>query len=134
MAVKFVEIIPDSGAQGTQIINFADAPEGISFVREHERPTAARRTQNGTLITQTIRYNKKTITLTIGVHKIDIHSYLQTLYESGIGVTLKLWYETTDGNFTETTEFNASASFIDYSENMDQAGNVRSMTALFKET
>ncbi|GJQ59789.1 MAG: hypothetical protein D8M57_13245 [Candidatus Scalindua sp. AMX11] len=132
MAIKFVEIIPSSGPLGTQIINFADAPAGLTFSRDHQRPMAPRRTQDGTLVTQTLRYNKKVITLTGTLYEIDIHTYLESLFEAGITATLKLWYEAT-GTYTETADFNSTVLLTAYEDNHDKISNIRTFTATFTE-
>ena len=130
--IKFIEIIPDSGALGTKIIYINDTPEGLSFRREHIRPVSPRRTQDGTLVTQTIRYNKKSFSLAGVLLDITIHTYLESLYESGIGATLKVWYEDST-DYTPTTEFNGSVSFIDYEDDMDEIANKRAINAVFAE-
>lgn len=132
MAIKFVEIIPSAGPLGTLTINFADVPGGLSFDREHERPISPRRTQNGTLISQTLRYNKKSITLTGTLYEITIHDYLEDLFEQGITATLKLWYEAT-GTYTETADFNSTVLLVDYSDNHDKITNIRTFSATFRE-
>ena len=130
--IKFIEIIPDSGSLGTKIVYINDAPEGMSFRRSHLRPRSPRRTQDGTLIMQTVRYNKKEFSLSWALLDITIHTYLEALYESGIGATLKVWYEDST-DYTPTTEFNGSVSFIDYSDDGDQTGNKRNINAVFAE-
>lgn len=131
-AIKFIEIIPTSGGQGTLTINFSDIPAGLSFSRDHLRPISPRRTQDGTLITQALRYNKKAITITGVLYENTIHSYLETLYESGITATLKIWYEAT-GTYTETADFNAIAVLSSYEDSHDKIANTRNFTATFLE-
>mgnify|MGYP003513322222 FL=1 len=131
-AIKFIEIIPTSGSLGTKIIYFADVPGGCSFSRNHERPISPRRTQDGTLITQALRYNKKSITITGVIYEITIHSYLEGLYESGITATVKIWYEAT-GTYTATADFNAVVALSDYSDTHDLISNTRNFTATFTE-
>lgn len=129
--IKQLEIIPDSGPLGTKIVNFGDAPRGLSFSRDHIRPVHPRRTQDGTLVTQTLNYNKKQITISGVLWIITLHTYLQSLYESGIGATLKVWYE--DSSYVETTEFNASVQFLNYKDDVDQNNNSRTINAVFAE-
>ena len=130
--IKFIEIIPDSGALGTKIIYINDTPGGLSFRREHISPRAPRRTQDGTLITQTVRYNKKSISLIGVLLDIAIHTYLQSLYESGIGATLKVWYEDSS-TYVPTTEFNGSVKFLNYEDDVDEIANMRTINAVFSE-
>jgi hypothetical protein len=130
--IKFIEIIPDSGALGTKIIYINDSPEGMSFRRKHISPRSPRRLQNGTLVTQAVRYNKKEFSLAWILYEITIHTYLESLYESGIGATLKVWYEDSS-DYSPTTEFNGSVSFIDYNDDGDQTGNKRNINAVFAE-
>ena len=130
MAIKFVEII--EGTLGTLTINFADVPAGLSFSRDHERPISSRRTQDGTLVSQSVRYNKKVITITGVIHEITIHTYLKNLFESAATATLKLWYEAT-GTYTETADFNSTVLLTDYSDGHDKITNIRNFTATFTE-
>ena len=130
--IKFIEIIPDSGALGTKIIYINDAPEGMSFRRSHIRPISPRRLQGGALITQTVRYNKKEFSLSWALLDIPIHTYLESLFESGIGATLKVWYEDST-DYTPTTEFNGSVAFIEYGDDNDQTGSKRNINAVFAE-
>jgi hypothetical protein len=129
--IKFIEIIPVSGSLGTKIIYFTDAPGGLSFTREHLKPISPRRTQDGTLISQQLRYNKKTFTISGSLYKITIHTYLKDLFESGIRATLKVWYE--NSSYVATLEFNGSVTFINYTDDMDEISNIRTITATFSE-
>lgn len=129
--IRFIEMIPDSGGLGTLEILFSSSPGGLNFSREHERPVSPRRTQDGTLITQTLRYNKKTISITGTIHEIRIHDYLEQLYEAAIGLTLKILYENPD--FVELAEFNKSVNFISYADDMDLLANSRNIRAVFME-
>ncbi len=129
--IKFIEIIPDSGALGTKIINFGDTPGGLSFRRAHIRPVSPRRTQDGTLVTQTLNYNKKSFSISGVLFEITIHTYLESLYESAVGATLKAWYE--NSSYVPTTEFNGSVSFINYEDEMDEISNLRTINAVFAE-
>jgi hypothetical protein len=129
--IKQLEIIPDSGPLGTKIVNFGDAPGGLSTDRKHISPRHPRRTQDGTLVTQTVSYNKKEITISGVIWDITLHTYLEALFESGIGATLKLWYE--NASYAETAEFNAPVSFLDYNDVKDQNNNSRAITAEFAE-
>ncbi len=129
--IKFIEIIPDSGALGTKIINFADMPAGLSFRRQHIRPLSPRRTQDGTLVTQTLNYNKKSFSISGVLFEITIHTYLESLYESLVGATLKAWYE--DSSYVPQTEFNGSVKFLNYEDEMDEISNLRTINAVFAE-
>lgn len=129
MAIKFIEIIPDSLA--SKIIYLADVPGGLSFRRRHISPIFPRRTQDGALVTQTLDYNKKEFTLSGVLLEITIHIYLEALKESGEGATLKVWYE--DSSYTPTTEFNGSVKFLSYEDDMDEVANIRNINAVFAE-
>lgn len=132
MAIKLIEIIPVSGPLGTKIINLEDVPGGLSFNRDHVRPVSPRRTQNGTLVAQTLLYNKKQFTLTGVLYEVDIHTYLESLYESAVNATLKTWYEAT-GTYTETTDFNGTVLLTAYADSFDKVSNIRNFTATFTE-
>ncbi len=129
--IKFIEIIPDSGALGTKIIYINDTPEGLSVRITPISPISPRRTQDGTLITQTIRYNKEEFNISGVLYEIAIHTYLRSLRRSGIGATLKIWYE--DSNYADQTEFNGSVKFIGYESDMDKIANKRTINAVFAE-
>lgn len=129
--IKFIEIIPDSGPLGTLTINITDVPGGLSFKREHVRPIAPRRTQDGSLITQTIDYNKKIFSLTGVLYIITIHTYLESLFESGVAAVLKVWYE--DTSYVEQNELNKAVNFLSYDDDMDQISNIRTINAVFAE-
>ncbi len=133
MAIKFVEFIPGAGSSlSTKIVYFQDAPGGISWSRAHLNPVNSRRTQDGTLITQTIRYNKKDINLTIGFFDVTFQTYFQTLYEEGIRPTVKIWAENPT-TFVEETEFNSVVQVLSYSDDTDQSGNSRTITMTLAE-
>ncbi len=129
--IKFIEIIPDSGALGTKIIYINDTPDGLSFRREHINPRTPRRTQDGALVLQTIRYNKKVFSLSGVLYVITLHTYLESLYESGVGVILKAYYE--DSSYVEQTEFNGSVNMTSYEDEMDELANLRTINAIFAE-
>lgn len=132
MAIKFVEIDPVSGPLATKVINFSDAPGGLVFSRNHQRPLSSRRTQDGTLISQTLRYNKKVITITGTIYEIGIHDFLEDLFESGINAVLKIWYEATS-TYTETEDFNSTVLLTAYEDSHDKIANTRTFTATFTE-
>lgn len=129
--IKQFEIIPTSGALGTKLINFGNFPGGLSVSVNHIRPIHQRRTQNGTLITQALLYNKKRIIISGIIYDVLLHIYFKSLFESGITATLKLWYE--DASFAEQTDFNAIVSFLDYEDVEDKNGNSRSVDMIFEE-
>lgn len=130
--VKLIEFIPTSGALGVQIINFEDAPAGLSFTKQHVSPRASRRTQDGALIVQAIRYNKKVFDFSFGLHDIPLKTYIESLLESGVGATLKVWYEDST-TFVATLEFNAVVELLGLTESMDQSSNVRTLTLSISE-
>lgn len=129
--IKQFEVIPTSGPLGTKLINFGDFPGGLVVSTKHIRPTHPRRTQNGTLITQSLLYNKKLITISGTIYDVSLHIYFKALFESAITATLKLWYE--DSSFAEQTDFNAIVSFLDYEDAKDENGNSISISMIFSE-
>lgn len=127
--LDFVEIIPVSGAPLT--ISFATIPGGLSIKRDHISPRAPRRLQDGTLVTQALNYNKKNISITAGFWDIAIHTYLQSLRESGDVVTLNILYE--DTSYAEQQEFSGSVNLVDYDDESDKQGNTKTINATFME-
>ncbi len=126
--LKFYTFEPiGSFALGGKNIYFQDAPGGISHTIRHLNPMNARRVQSGDLITQTIRYNKKDITLTITFFDIRIKTYFQALYESGLRITLSIWVEN-PVTFAEETEFNGIVQMLSLDEDTDQSSNTRTLT------
>lgn len=131
--IKLLEFNPASGfILGDKIIYFADCPGGISFDEDHLNPVFSRRTQNGTLITQQVRYNKKNFTINLGIHSKELKTYFQTLYEAGINTELKVWNEN-ETTYTPETEFNGTARLVGFTDNMDQGANIRSLTLTLME-
>jgi hypothetical protein len=129
--IKQIEIIPTSGPLGTKLFIFGDFPGGLSVSTDHIRPKHPKRTQNGSLITQQLLYNKKRLSVSGMIYDILFHIYLRDLFESGITATLKLWYE--DASYTEQTNFNALVQFISYRDIEDENGNTRSVSMIFEE-
>ena len=126
--IKFFTFEPiGSFALGNKDVHFHEAPGGISHSISHLNPVNARRTQNGKLITQTIRYNKKEINLTISFFDVTMKTYFQALYESGFRITLSIWVENPT-TFVEETEFNGIVQMISLDEDTDQGSNVRTLT------
>lgn len=131
--IKFLTFEPiGSFALGDKDIHFHEAPGGISHSIRHLNPVNGRRTQSGALITQTIRYNKKDITLTMTFFDITIQTYFQTLYESGLRMTLSIWVENPT-TFVEETEFNGIVQMMDLNGDTDQGSNIRTLTMNFSE-
>ncbi len=133
MAIKLFEFSPiGTFSLGNKTIEFKDAPGGISFSREHLNPVNARRTQDGTLITQTSRYNKKVINLTFGFFDITTKTYFEALYESGLRLTLKVWAENPT-TFVEETEFSEIVQILTFGDDVDQGSNVRTINMTLAE-
>jgi len=131
--IKFFTFAPIGAfALGDKDVFFADAPGGISHSINHLNPVNARRTQDGSLITQTIRYNKKVIDLTINFFDITTKTYFQTLYESGLRITLSIWVENPT-TFVEETEFNGIVQMLSLDEDTDQGSNIRTLTMNLSE-
>lgn len=131
--LKFFTFEPiGSFALGNKDVHFHEAPGGISHSISHLNPVNARRTQNGKLITQTIRYNKKEINLTISFFDVTMKTYFEALYESGLRITLSIWVENPT-TFVEETEFNGIVQMLDLDEDTDQGSNVRTLTMNLSE-
>jgi hypothetical protein len=131
--IKFFSFEPiGSFALGNKDVHFHEAPGGISHSINHLNPVNARRTQDGTLITQTIRYNKKDINLTISFFDVTMKTYFEALYESGLRITLTIWVENPT-TFVEEPEFNGIVQMIDLDEDTDQGSNVRTLTMNLSE-
>lgn len=131
--IKFFTFEPiGSFALGDKDVHFHEAPGGIFHSIEHLSPVNARRTQNGDLITQAIRYNKKVINLTITFFDITMKTYFQTLYESGLRITLSIWVENPT-TFVEETEFNGIVQMLDLQEDTDQGANIRTLNMTLAE-
>jgi hypothetical protein len=131
--IKFFSFEPiGSFALGDKDVHFHEAPGGISHSIDHLNPVNARRTQDGSLITQTIRYNKKVINLTISFFDVTMKTYFQTLYESGLRITLSIWVENPT-TFLEETEFSGIVQMLDLGEDTDQSANVRTLNMTLAE-
>ena len=98
----------------------------MSYSVDHLNPVSARRTQDGTLITQTIRYNKKNINLTITFYDNTVLTYFKSLYESGLRITFVIWTENPT-TYAEEKEFNSTVQILSLNEDNDQSGNVRTL-------
>ena len=129
--IKQFEIIPSSGPLGTKLFNFGDFPGGLSTSPEYIRPTYPRRSQDGTLVTQTLLYNKESVAISGVINDVLFHIYFKALYQSGITATLKLWYE--DANYAEQTDFNALVNFLDYRMTKNENDNTYSVSMIFAE-
>ncbi len=131
--IKLIEFNPiGSFGLGDKILYFVDAPGGMSYDMNHLNPVSARRTQNGTLITQNISYNKKEINLTITFYDVNLKNYFQSLYESGFRSVFKIWVEN-PSTFLEETEFDGTIQILTLSEDNDQSGNIRTLTMTLAE-
>jgi hypothetical protein len=132
-AIKFFSFEPiGSFALGNQDVHFHEAPGGISRSVRHLNPVNGRRTQDGSLITQTIRYNKKVIDLSITFFDVTLKTYFQTLYESGLRITFSLWVENPT-TFVEETEFSGIVQMMSFDDDADLSANVRTMTMTLSE-
>jgi len=130
--IKLLEFTPDASfSLGNKTLYFEDAPGGMSYSMEHLNPVNSRRTQDGTLITQSIRFNKKIINLSISVYDIVTQVYFQTLYESGYRTALTIWTE--DSTYTEISEFTGTVQIISFSTDNDQTNNSRTLNLILSE-
>jgi hypothetical protein len=131
--IKFYTFEPiGSFALGNKDVHFHEAPLGISHSVSHLNPVNARRTQDGALITQTIRYNKKVINLTVSFYDITMKTYFQSLYESGLRITFTIWVENPT-TFAEETEFTGIVQMLSLEEDTDETSNVRTLTMNLSE-
>lgn len=131
--IKFVEFLPQAPfSGGDKILYFHDCPGGISYSKAHLNPVAGRRTQDGSLITQTARYNKKDFDLTFSFFDVTLGQYFESLYESGVRLTLKVWYEN-PSTFAEETEFNSIVQILNLNEGNDQSATLRTLTLNISE-
>lgn len=131
--IKFYTFAPiGSFALGDKDIHFHEAPGGISHSITHLNPVSARRVQDGALITQTTRYNKKDISLSITFYDVTMKTYFQTLFESGLRITLSIWVENPT-TFAEETEFNGIVQMLTLEEDTDEGSNIRSLSMTLSE-
>jgi len=136
MPVTVIKFLTFENAVDTSIadldFHFHEAPGGISYTIEHLNPVSSRRTQSGALITQTIRYNKKVINLTISFFNVVTRDYFVALYESGSRFDFSIWSEN-PSTFVEETEFSGTVQLLSLSEDMDQSSNIRTLTLTIAE-
>jgi hypothetical protein len=131
--IKFYTFEPIGNfALGDKDVHFHEAPGGVSHTITHLNPVNARRVQNGSLITQTIRYNKKDISLTITFFDVTMKTYFQALYESGFRITLTIWVENPT-TFVEEAEFSGIVQMLSLDEDTDETSNIRTLTMNFSE-
>jgi hypothetical protein len=131
--IKLLEFEPiGSFALGDKIMYFEDAPGGMSYSMDHLNPVNARRTLNGTLITQTIRYNKKNINLTISFHDNTVRTYFESLHASGLRITFTIWTENPT-TYAEEAEFTGIVQILSLGEDNDQSGNTRTFNLILAE-
>jgi hypothetical protein len=131
--IKLLEFSPIGAfSLGDKVLYFQDAPGGISYSIEHLNPVNARRTQSGALITQTIRYNKKVINVTISFFDVNTSIYFRSLYESGLRLGFKIWVENPT-TFIEETEFDGTVQILSLGDDTDQGGNIRTLNITLAE-
>jgi len=131
--IKLLKFEPiGSFALGDKTMYFEDAPGGMSYSMEHLNPVSARRTQDGTLITQTIRYNKKNINLTITFYDNTVRTYFESLYTSGFRMTFTIYTENPT-TYAEETEFSGTVQILSLNEDNDQSGNIRTINMALAE-
>ncbi len=105
--------------------------EGLTYDREHVSPKTAQRTATGTLVVQTIPYNKENFEIQGSFSERTIHTYLKALAEGNDTATLTLYFQ--DSNFADQADFTGTVNLVAYSDTKNQAGNVWSFTATFME-
>ncbi len=131
--IKLLEFNPiGSFALGNKIMYFEDAPGGMSYSMDHLNPVNSRRTQDGTLITQTIRYDKKLINLTITFYDNRVRTYFESLYTSGFRTEFIIWTENPT-TYAKEEEFNGTIQILNLNEDNDQTGNIRTLNMVLSE-
>lgn len=131
--IKLIEFNPiGSFALGDKVLYFEDAPGGMSYTMDHLNPVNARRTQNGKLITQTIRYNKKVISLTISFYDNTVRTYFESLHASGFRTVFVIWTENPT-TYAEEKEFDGTVQILNLNEDNDQTGNIRTLNLTLAE-
>lgn len=131
--IKLLKFTPiGSFALGNKTMYFEDAPGGMSYTMDHLNPVNSRRTQDGTLITQTIRYQKKVISLTISFYDNTVRTYFESLHASGFRVTFVIYTENPT-TYAEEEEFNGTIQILNLNEDNDQTGNIRTLNMVLAE-
>ncbi len=131
--VKLMLFTPAVGSGlSAQTLYVSDLPGGASFSREHLNPVNARRTQDGTLITQTIRYTKKVFSLTITTYDVTLLTYFENIYESGYRTDFVVYNENST-TWAEQEEFNGTVQILSLNDDIDQISNIRTITMTLSE-
>ncbi len=131
--IKLLQFTPDASfSLGNKTLYLEDAPGGMSYSMTHLNPVNSRRTQDGTLITQSIRYDKKVINLTITFYDIVTRTYFEALYTSGYRMTFVIWSEN-PSTYVEEAEFTGTVQILNLGEDMDQANNIRTLNLTLAE-
>lgn len=129
--IKFVTITPSGAGPAAKTFNFEDVPEGFNITQRHIRPIFARRLQNGSLVSQSLLYNKKQLIVDGGEYQTTVVEFFQDIYESGATSVFQAFNINED--FTTTTEFSITVQLIEYEDNKAYVDNTRSFTATFEE-
>lgn len=86
---------------GIKDIYFTDVAEGFSISKNHIRPNNPIRTQNGTLVSQSVYFNKKSISISGNCLTSVLIAYFQSIYEVNETVTLTI-YKRSNNNIEQT--------------------------------
>lgn len=109
---------------GIKDIYFTDVAEGFSISKSHIRPSNQIRTQDGTLISQSIYFNKKSISISGNCLTNTLISYFQDIFLLNETVTLTI-YKRSNNNIeqTESTYLMKMASHEDSNDFISTARN-----------
>lgn len=131
--IKFATITPSGSGPSTALtMNFEDTPDGLTINTDFIRPVFSRRTADGTLVNQSVVYNKKEVTVEGGTFQIDIMYFMRDLYTSGATSVFEV-FDITDPDFTSSSEYTITAMLTEYAETKDMMDNKRTFSATFRE-
>lgn len=127
--IKFLKFV--TTIAGTKELLFDDVPEGLSFDRTHIRPISERRTQDGTLISQTVGYNKKSFTVNGGVFISALSAYFKTIFENNETITFTIYDY--DASYTLVNEAVHTVKMITFEDSKDFNNSSRSWSFVLQE-
>lgn len=126
--MKFLTLIVNGNMQDVLI---EDVPDGLHLDRQNTLPIFPRRTQDGTLITQTALFNKKSFSLKGVENHTPILSFLAAAYEGAHDVAMTV-YDVNE-SFTEYSEYTVAVRIIQISDGKDFIGNKKEWTVQMME-
>lgn len=127
--VKFLKFV--SAIAGTKELLFDDVPEGLSFSRNHLRPVSQRRTQNGSLISQNINYNKKIFSINGGIFVSDLASYFKTIFENNETITFTIYDY--NASYVLINEAVHNVKMLNFEDSKDFSGSTRNFSFELQE-